>query len=216
MSGPIVVGVDVGGARKGFHAVALSGRSIRGKTRSSDARVIADWCRGVDARVVAIDAPCGWSLDGRPRSAELALMRSGISCFSTPTQEAALAHPENYYGWMIAGLELYAALAPRYSLARRAAISPRSRACFEAFPQAIACGLAGAAVSAKKKNPVRRSLLRKAGIDESALSNIDEVDAAMCALMARLALEGNADTFGLASDGLIFVPREPLRTARIS
>lgn len=206
----IVAGIDVGGPRKGFHGVALDGMKVIGKVRSASAGAIAAWCGEMDARVVAIDAPCAWSLDGKPRSAELAVMRLRISCFSTPAEQVARAHPKNYYGWMIAGLELYAALAPRYALARRAVLPKTARVCFEAFPQAIACRLAGENVSARMKNSVRRGLLRQNGIDDRALANIDEVDAAMCALMARIAVDGNAEALGSARDGLIFLPRARL------
>jgi predicted nuclease with RNAse H fold len=74
----IVAGVDVGGARKGFHAVALRDGVYLDKFAARDAVAVADWCRTVGARVIGVDAPCRWSLTGRARPAERALMAEGI------------------------------------------------------------------------------------------------------------------------------------------
>ena len=43
--GEVVVGIDVGGHRKGFHAVALRGCEVIDRLASPDPRAIADWCR---------------------------------------------------------------------------------------------------------------------------------------------------------------------------
>jgi hypothetical protein len=56
----IVAGIDVGGPRKGFHAVALSGETYLGKFESSHAAEVAAWCRQIGACVVAIDASSKW------------------------------------------------------------------------------------------------------------------------------------------------------------
>jgi predicted nuclease with RNAse H fold len=53
-----VVGIDVGGACKGFHAVALTAGTYAGQLATGDASDLAHWCRSVmHARVIAIDAP---------------------------------------------------------------------------------------------------------------------------------------------------------------
>lgn len=43
--GSIVVGVDVGGRKKGFHAVALEDGHYREKLSTLIATEIAEWCR---------------------------------------------------------------------------------------------------------------------------------------------------------------------------
>ena len=82
--------------------------------------------------------------------------------------------------------------------------------CFETFSQAIAGALAGEIVSAKQKRTVRRNLLTQAGIDISALSNIDKVDAALCALAAHYLAIGSYKSYGEANTGLIIVTSEAL------
>jgi predicted nuclease with RNAse H fold len=78
------VGIDVGGVRKGFHAVALRDGVYAGQLGTGDVQELADWCRSVvGASVIAIDAPCRWSSDGRARPCERELMRQGICCFET-------------------------------------------------------------------------------------------------------------------------------------
>ena len=79
-----VVGIDVGGVRKGFHAVALRDGVYAGQLATGDVQDLAHWCRSVvGASVIAIDAPCRWSSDGRARPCERELMRQGIFCFAT-------------------------------------------------------------------------------------------------------------------------------------
>ena len=79
-----VVGIDVGGVRKGFHAVALRDGVYAGQLATGDVQESAHWCRSVvGASVIAIDAPCRWSSDGRARPCERELMRQGIFCFAT-------------------------------------------------------------------------------------------------------------------------------------
>ena len=79
-----VVGIDVGGVRKGFHAVALRDGVYTGQLATGDVQELAHWCRSVvGASVIAIDAPCRWSSDGRARPCERELMRQGIFCFAT-------------------------------------------------------------------------------------------------------------------------------------
>src|SRR5206468_9732635 len=78
--------------------------------------------------------------------------------------------------------------------------------CFETFPHAVACALAGKIVSATQKRIIRRELLREAGIDTRRLTNIDTIDAALCALAANHFLAGNVKTYGDASEGFIVVP----------
>ena len=202
----IVAGVDVGGSKKGFHAVALKGGAYFDQFAWPDAAAIADWCRGIDAYVIGVDAPCRWSLTGRACPAERELMALKICCFSTPSREAAKSHPQDHFRWMLNGAELFAQLESTHSLFVGTSPCMKRRVCFETFPQAIACALAGTIVSARKKRTIRRELLERAGVDTSKLTNIDTLDAALCALMAHYFSLGSFKTYGEGPTGLIVVP----------
>lgn len=207
----IAVGIDVGGARKGFHAVVLRGRQVTDRFASSDPATVAGWCRAQDARAVGVDAPCRWSATGRARAAERALMREGIHCFASPTRAMAEAHPRNYYGWMLQGAALFAVLERSHRLYDGRVSPPGEPVCFETFPQAVACALAGRRVAARDKRQVRRHLLEAAGVDTALLTHIDWIDAALCALAARHVLTGRVDAYGDGIEGCILVPRGPSR-----
>jgi len=203
------VGIDVGGARKGFHAVALSDGRYADHFSTKAVDALTHWCREtLGAQVIAVDAPCRWSLDGRCRPAEREMMKQGIFCFSTPTREVALAHPKNHFGWMLRGAELFQALEADYPLCREIPLAD-GKVCFESFPHAIAWHLRGgnALASRQEKRTQRRALLDAAGIDLTRLTNIDLVDAALCALTAHhLAMGSPCLSFGEPETGLIIVP----------
>ncbi len=207
-----VVGVDVGGERKGFHAVALRGGALQGRRSTTDATELAQWCRCLGAGVIGVDAPCRWSTDGRARPAERELMAEGIQCFASPSRERALEHPSNYYGWMLRGEALYRALEPSHPLASGLP-SPGQRCCFETFPHAITCqlhrtlGLEPAAASRKRLE--RRALLALCGVACDQLSSIDWIDAALCALAADQAARGGpCRVYGEVSSGVLIVPTQ--------
>lgn len=203
----VVAGIDVGGARKGFHGVALRGGRYWRKFASTGPGEMAAWCRGLGAVAVGIDAPARFSQDGRMRPCERALARALISCFATPTLERARATP--FYAWMLNGAALFAALEITHRLYGGDAIDARDPVCFETFPQAIACALAGKPVSAKEKNTVRRALLAAQGFTPAhmlELRLIDEVDAALCALAAWRLVQDKAVRHGEAESGFIVVP----------
>jgi predicted nuclease with RNAse H fold len=201
------VGVDVGGARKGFHAVAITGGDYSSQLATKDVQELSHWCREtVQARVIAIDAPCHWSNDGHSRPAERELMKKGIGCFSTPTRDDALRHRTNHFGWMLRGENLYTALAADFPICRHVSAACR-KCCFETFPHAITWHLRGGNAEASRKRTQRRALLEKAGIDLSSLTNIDLIDAALCALTAyHAATGGKCLSFGEPNTGLIIVP----------
>ena len=200
---PTVVGVDVGGTQKGFHAVALRHNQIVAKLTTCSALDVATLCREQGAAAVGIDAPCQWSLTGRARPCERELAGLGMSVFSTPSQAVGQVHP--FYRWMVNGAELFQLLVPDYRLydGRCAPLDPL---CFETFPQAIACSLAGRNLSAKNKRADRRRLLVQAGISSEALPTIDDMDAALCALSAQHVLAGRFKAYGDAAEGFILLP----------
>lgn len=201
------VGIDVGGERKGFHAVAITGGDYSGHKATKNEKELSDWYRKtVRAHVVAVDAPCRWSIDGHSRLAERELMKKGIWCFSTPTRVNAIGHRTNHFGWMLRGEELFRVLGEDFPLCLDLPVA--GRACsFETFPHAITWHLRGGNADAAKKRTQRRALLERAGINLSKLTNIDLVDAALCALTAYYAATGRACTsFGEPNTGLIIVP----------
>ncbi len=203
---PLVIGIDVGGPRKGFHAVLVRGRAILARRRERDPAALADWCAAQQAAVIAVDAPCRWR---RPapapaRAAERALAAAGIACYYAPTEERARSHP--FYSWMLPGAALFAALTPRFPLFTGDATT--RPVCFETFPQAVACALADAPVSARAedKRRVRSALLRRAGFALGGTETQDELDALLCALAAEAFAHGKFLAYGDAADGHILVP----------
>lgn len=215
----VVAGIDVGGARKGFHAVALRGGRFLACLATRDPAALVAWCLSLGVVHVGVDAPCRWSNDGRKRASERALTAAGMPCFASPTRAAALAHEAaaraggkvGWYGWMFEGERLYAELLREYVL--YTGDSAGARCCFETFPQAVACALAGRIVSAKDKRSVRRALLAAAGVALDALTSIDLVDAALCALAAQAFAAGRWRGYGDDEDGRVIVPALPLVNA---
>jgi predicted nuclease with RNAse H fold len=206
----IVAGVDVGGSRKGFHCVALRDGAYLDQFASLHAAKIAAWCDRIGVRFIGVDAPCRWSATGRARPAERELMAEKIWCFSTPSRRTAETHPKDHFRWMLNGAELFEHLENTHALFAGNFGRLTCTICFETFPQAVACALAGTIVPAKQKRTVRRDLLNRAGVDISKLTNIDKVDAALCALAAHHFALGTFKTYGEAMTGLIVVPRSAL------
>ena len=204
------VGVDVGGERKRFHAVALTGGDYSSHLATRDVQELSHWCRDtMRAQVIAIDAPCGWSNDGHCRPAERELMQKGIWCFSTPSREQAVGHRTNHFGWMLRGEALFRALDDGFPICRKLPAAGR-KSCFETFPHAITWHLRGGNADASQKRKQRRALLEHAGIDITELTNIDLIDAALCAFTAyHAATGGECASFGEHNTGVIIVPNQP-------
>lgn len=201
--GSIVVGVDVGGPKKGFHAVALQDGQYREKLSTLIAEEVAAWCRRLKSSVVGIDAPCRWSLTGRARPCERALAAEGLHTFATPSQAKGEAH--RFYRWMVQGADLYRCLDPDYRLFDGQQ-SVSDQLCCETFPHAVACALARKTLSAGQKRADRSRLLREAEVSTEALTNIDWIDAALCALAAHHLVMGTFKTYGEVAEGFIVVP----------
>jgi hypothetical protein len=53
----VVVGDDVKGAKKGFHAVALRDGRYFDKYAADSAKAVPEWCREIRAQAIGIDAP---------------------------------------------------------------------------------------------------------------------------------------------------------------
>jgi predicted nuclease with RNAse H fold len=205
----VAAGIDVGGPRKGFHAVALRDGEVFATFHSPEAAGIASWVQGTGARAVGVDAPCRWRTGRSMRPAERELARLGFHCFATPGRKTGEAHP--FYAWMRNGLSLYEALsdgAAGYALLGGA--SP-AKVCFETFPQAIACLLAGRRLSAANKRSDRLRVLEAEGIGTGALGSLDLVDAGLCAVAAHRYLQGGCRLLGDPEQGFIVLPYSPER-----
>ncbi len=199
-----VAGIDVGGKKKGFHAVALCDGKVDAIKSDDDPVVMVNWCLDHKAEVVSVDAPCKWSQIRSSRQSERDLSKAGIYCFATPTQE--IARKKAFYGWVFNGAELYRQLVIRgYAIFDGG--QTKGKTCIETFPHAVICAMKGKVVSAKHKVSVRRETLRSAGFDDSRFSNIDFVDAALCAVAAQAFSKGDIKVYGNSEEGYIVVPR---------
>ena len=197
-----VVGVDVGGEFKGFHAVALNDRSFEA-FHSTSPEAVLEFTLRRKAAVVAIDAPCNWSRSGASREAERELARKRISCFATPSE--ARVRQGGFYQWMLNGESLYRTVEQHYPLFSG---NPEQPCCIETFPHAVVCflGNGGHPVSARPKSKIRRAALEAKGFETACLRNIDFVDAALCAVTANYFLCQDFQKFGNPEEGFIVVP----------
>ena len=204
LSNNTVIGIDVGGARKGFHAVVLREGAVCGTKEACDPMVMAKWCREQKASVVGVDAPCMWSVAGGSRAVERELNHERIHCFYTPTRERAQGNP--FYSWMLNGERLFDALLKHFSLFN----GKRNvkQVCFETFPHAIVWNFYKGSVPTHTKKTIRREVLRKRGLDISTLSNIDFLDAALCAVAAEAFRCGEIKLYGDVKEGFVVVPSQ--------
>ncbi|MFZ9889493.1 MAG: DUF429 domain-containing protein, partial [Myxococcota bacterium] len=213
-----VVGIDVGGAKKGYHAVAFTDGKYAGHTTSCDAAVVAGWVNGQGARVVAVDAPCTWSKEGKSRPCETELRRRGIKCFSTPNahfmdvlETEGTDGQKAFYGWMKQGERLFYTLSQSgFPLLLTDPVAGE-RCCFETFPHAIAWALLGPEAQACKKREQRDKLLTGLCTDFPKGMNIDFIDAGLCAYMAHVvATSGDFELLperSLHFTGILVVPK---------
>jgi predicted nuclease with RNAse H fold len=184
----VVVGVDVGGRRKGFHGCALRGeRIVAGPERLIDVASAVDWIAAHAPAVVALDSPRTCAPPGeRSRPDERELNRAVCGIRWTPERSQLAGNP--YYEWVEHGLELYAALAV-------AGIGP-DRA-VETFPTAAWTIWAGPRGERPRSEWSAAALegLGLAGIPDRHLTQ-DDRDAIAAALVARLYGEGRVREFG--------------------
>ncbi len=204
----IAIGIDVGGVKKGFHAVSLqNGVASVWDGANGTAERLALWCRSQDADVIAIDSPCAWARNGSSRRCERMLVVNDerLSCFATPERQRA--EGREFYDWVRNGEALYRALISQgYRLYSDEETVCARNVVFETFPHAVVCALEGRVIPARHKSETRRSLLTRLGIDHSVLNTIDHVDAALCAVAARSFALGNYQAFGDEIEGFIVIP----------
>jgi predicted nuclease with RNAse H fold len=109
-----VVGIDVGGERKGFHGCAIDGeRIVAGPQAIGGVEAAVDWVAWFEPTTIAIDSPCEAAPAGtKARPDEVEFNRAGICGIRfTPPLDQLAGNP--YYAWIVHGLRLYEALATR-------------------------------------------------------------------------------------------------------
>jgi predicted nuclease with RNAse H fold len=183
-----VVGIDVGGRRKGFHACALRGDGVvAGPENLRDVSTAVDWVTALAPSTVALDSPRTCAPPGESsRADERALAREVCGIRWTPERSRLAGSP--YYEWVEHGLELYAALAA-------AGIPVASL--IEVFPTAAWTIWAGPRGKVPRSEWSAAALtdLGLAGLPSRRLSQ-DDRDAVAAALVARLQTEGRSRAFG--------------------
>lgn len=182
------VGVDVGGARKGFDVAVLDGRDRVTLHRTRDvADVVAV---ATDAALVGVDAPAAWAPHGeRSRPDERAFAAAGVCGIRfTPDEATARARTDEYLDWVWQGLALHAAL-DTAGIIR-----------VEVFPTAAWTRWLGPRGHRSRLAWARDGLarLRADGLDDDAgdTPSQDVMDAIAAALVTRQADRGTVDRFG--------------------
>lgn len=199
----VVAGVDVGGERKGFHIVININAQYHQHFHAKTVKQAVQWLATFQPAVIAIDSPCQFASAGTSRACEIALIRQGIRCFVTPTESRAQGNP--FYAWVFHGLALYQALA--YPVFQ--GDDHDKPVCMETFPNALEKLLLqedAEAIRTLNKKQRRLLVLEKLAYTSAALSNMDFIDAALCAISADYFYQGKFQAFGDAKDGWIVLP----------
>jgi len=204
------LGVDVSAARQlDLVAMEMDGTIVFGPAKVGEDSLAAV-IRDIEPDVIAIDSPPEWAPTGKSRPIENQLARMGIHAFPTP----ALGHRRPLHKWMEAGFRVFEiAKSSGYPLYR--GNTDRLRQAIEVFPHASAIvlrgGLPGRGVA---KQVWRRRTLIDAGIDTSALTSEDELDAALAALTGVRFIEGRTCEVGQAGLLVLVLPVDelPLRS----
>lgn len=188
-------GVDVGAA-KGFDVAAVDRhRLVGGPERIGDVSAVVRWLREQGPAVVAVDSPRSPAPDGeRSRPDERAFAAAGVCGIRFTPDAAALAGNPAYYGWVLHGFELFAALEA----------APEPWHVIECFPTATWSRLGGPRGTSSRARWSRRVL---SGLGLSGVPtriSQDARDAVAAALTARLHDDGQTESFGE-----IVVPRGP-------
>lgn len=185
------LGVDVGAARKGFHAALIDHRGLVALASGVPRDVVVDLVTNHRPRVVGIDSPCRPAPDGHlARDGERALARAVCGIRYTP-DAARIRGGGAFYAWIVEGLGLYAALAGGGARV------------VEVFPTAAWTRWFGPRGGRSRAQWTRAGLARLGLGGLPARTNQDERDAIAAAVTARLHDAGATEVFG---DELV-VPR---------
>ncbi|HPG00203.1 MAG TPA: DUF429 domain-containing protein [Kiritimatiellia bacterium] len=201
MMNVLSLGIDVG-VGKGLDLVLLDGE-LKIKNTKHDIRPeeLQRICQEWKPDIVAIDSPPGWSRSGKCRQAELKLRERGIQCFATPSDPAR--QKSRFYDWMRVGFRAFEAISLCYPRYRTGNVRGHA---IEIFPYATSVALAGKRPTGMTKVVWRRSILRGLGVAEGALSNVDQVDAALASITGIYALNGRFEALGEPEEGVLVVP----------
>ena len=183
------MGVDVGGARKGFDVALVDRRRLIEARAKQTVDDVVEWARDSHPQVIAIDSPRSTAEPGathRPSESQLARLVCGIRW--TPAADKLQNNP--YYAWIVEGLRLYRAL------------EPTGIESIECFPTASWTRWHGAR-NGRSRAAWSREALAGTGLDGlPARTNQDTRDAIAAALTARAHSESRTEAFG----GEIVVP----------
>jgi predicted nuclease with RNAse H fold len=180
-------GVDVGGGRKGFHAVMVdSKRVVDGPEQIRSAVEVVAWLAGRESALTAIDSPHSPAPAGqRSRPCEREFFAAGICGIRyTPDRTTIEARRDGYYEWIQRGFDLYEAL------------FAENLEVIECFPTASWTRWAGSKGVRTRASWTREALgqIELAGVPER--TNQDVRDAVAAALTARAHAAGCTESFG--------------------
>lgn len=177
------VGVDVGGERKGFDLAVVNRTELLRLERRLTCSDVTEIVEQVAPLVVAVDSPCCCASAGETtRACERAIAKDVCGIRWTPDEAAVCAN--DYYGWVVHGLRLYAAL------------SPFETDVIEVFPTASWTRWLGARDSQRRTTWTRAGLTRLGVADLPRRTNQDQRDAVAVAITARQYSDGATQYFG--------------------
>jgi predicted nuclease with RNAse H fold len=177
------LGVDVGGARKGFDCALVDESHLAGLWARLDCEGVVALVERTCPELVAIDSPCRCAAAGRTsREDERLLGRTVCGIRWTPDEAEVRANP--YYGWVLQGLALYGAL------------GRRSVRTIEVFPTASWTRWQGPRGSRSRAAWTTAGLTGLPLDGLPARSNQDVRDAIAAAMTARAHAGGRTEAFG--------------------
>jgi predicted nuclease with RNAse H fold len=181
-----VVGIDVGGKKKGFHGCALTGRRIlAGPDELGGVAATVRWVKEQAPTTVAIDSPCEAAPeDATVRPDEEDFNKAGICRIRwTPPRKRIKGA---YYGWVSHGFELWEALSEELGRDRLIEVFPT--AAWTRWEQRR---------GKRSRAAWSRVVLESIELDglPSRRLNQDDRDAVAAALVARQYEEGKTESF---------------------
>jgi predicted nuclease with RNAse H fold len=204
----ITVGIDVGGIKKGFHAVVNHAGQYHDHFQSTNPDAVVAWALSQKPSVIAIDAPSMFSQNGRSRKAERDLVNNGMRCFYTPTRD--LAKESHFYDWVFNGELIYKKLELPIFMGDKI----NSPCVIETFPHAIQLSLwalNGQSCHEGSKSSIRRKTLAlHAKYETKKLTSIDLIDAALCAVSADYFVNEQFSAYGCSEEGFIVIPNNSI------
>jgi GNAT superfamily N-acetyltransferase/predicted nuclease with RNAse H fold len=177
------LGIDVGGKRKGFDLALVDERGLVGLTGGLDRDATTERVERDRPAIVAIDSPRFCAPDGlTAREDERRLARSICGIRWTPDEKCVRASP--YYGWIVEGLELFAAL------------TARDVDVIEVFPTASWTRWHGPRGARSRAAWTREGLAAMGLENVPPRTNQDQRDAIAAAVTARQHARGETETIG--------------------